>query len=227
MEDEADPDNPEPGGTCRACLRPINAGAVKCAECGAFQDWRFHSGTYLPILGFVVAAISIAPITVSAILSVVSPPTGQLAILDLDFPRSGLEIELHNAGTAPATADATVSCVVSGSRDFPRLFFSFPSAKVIPPGGSVRLGDVEQSSIVFLGGENGPSYWEFSGNAGDIYDEMIAAGERLNRQVPREKAEFLCSVGVTGEASGKPAKFHLTAGPGPGDTSWWLAASET
>lgn len=65
---------------CIACAREMASGAVKCAQCGSFQNWRRHLQFSATVLSLVVAIISVSGLVVPLLVKTFQQETSAVKV---------------------------------------------------------------------------------------------------------------------------------------------------
>lgn len=109
---------PPPSPTlCVVCRNSIPEGALKCTECGSFQNWRRHLDFSSLVLSLLVALLSVSGIVIPALYKTLNPPKSQVqSALILMHPIDVHPLRAYEIGKLRYTLPLEILITNSGDR---------------------------------------------------------------------------------------------------------------
>lgn len=118
---------------CRFCGSPMTGGYVYCKECGHFNDWRRFFAASTPVLGLLVALVSVVGINASNVKDMIAPPRASFLVgAAFNAETMALDLVATNIGGAVGYLDQTVHCASQGDPGAVLAFRSAVPATVQP-----------------------------------------------------------------------------------------------
>ena len=94
---------PHPRRQCRDCMAPLKEGAIKCSDCGSFQNWQRRIQGLQVLLGFVLLILTLFAIQPIKDLILGKYPEIHAAIVSADSER--ISVVLSNSGNGTAALE--------------------------------------------------------------------------------------------------------------------------
>jgi hypothetical protein len=100
---------------CKMCKHSIPFGALKCADCDSYQDWRNLFGISNTALALIVAVVSVSAQAIPIVKEVFTPIGEHVEVLiPTQVYSEKADVYFSNNGRAPAIVENNIKVTIDG-----------------------------------------------------------------------------------------------------------------